>query len=62
MGHQGFLMIELAIMGLFGGFWSIAGTRLVRKNGYPWLEKIGYGAGAVSLVLSLVYLVWGFTR
>jgi len=59
---QGYLMIELGIMGLFGGFWSIAGTRLVREQGYPWLEKIGYAAGVVSLVLSIIYIVWGFTR
>lgn len=59
---QGYLMIELGIMGLFGGMWSILGTRLIREQGYPWVEKIGYGAGVFSIALALVYIVWGLTR
>ena len=56
------LLVELAIMGLFGGGWSIIGTRLIREQGTATLARIGYAAGAVAILASLVYMVYAFVH
>lgn len=54
------LLLEMAGMGLFGGGWSIVGTRLIRDQGNATLERIGYVAGAVSMLFSLVLILYAF--
>ena len=56
------LLLELAGMGLFGGGWSIVGTRLIREQGTATLARIGYAAGAVAILASLVYMVYAFVH
>jgi len=53
------LLVELGMMGLFGGGWSILGTRLIRDQGTATLARIGYVAGAVAMLASVVYILYG---
>ena len=54
------LLFELATMGLFGGAWSIIGTRLIRDQGTAALARIGYVAGTISILAAMVFISYAF--
>lgn len=57
MDHE-WIIIQLAIIGLYAGAWSYFGTKLIRSQGPKLLAYIGLGATAVTLLFSFVLLGW----